>query len=67
MNSTFRYILIGLGILIAILIVWYFINIVAYILISAVLALIGRPIVEALGKIRFRNLRIPKAIRALAA
>ena len=32
MNTTLRYILIGLGIIIAILTVWYFLNIVAYIL-----------------------------------
>lgn len=65
MNSTFRYILIGLGIILAILTIWYFIHIVAYILISAVIALIGRPIVELLGKIRLRKFKLPKWVRAL--
>lgn len=65
MNSTIRYILIGLGIILAIITIWYFSNIVAYILISAVLALIGRPIVELLGKIHIRKIKIPKALRAL--
>jgi predicted PurR-regulated permease PerM len=65
MNQTFRYILIGLGIVLAILTIWYFIHIVAYILISAVIALIGRPLVELLGKIRLYKLKIPKWVRAL--
>ncbi len=67
MNTTFRYILIGLGIIIAAIIIWYFIHIVAYILISAVLALIGRPLVELLGKIHIHKFRIPKWIRALVS
>lgn len=67
MNSTLRYILIGIGIIAAAIILWYFIHIVAYILLSAVLALMGRPIVDLLGKIRIRKLIIPKSIRALIA
>ena len=65
MNSTFRYILIGIGIIIAIITVWYFSSIVAYILISAVLALIGRPLVDILGKLHIRKIKIPKTMRAL--
>ena len=64
MNKTLRYILIGIGVVLAALVIWYFIHIVAYILIAAVLALIGRPVVDALGKIHIRKIRIPKAIRA---
>jgi predicted PurR-regulated permease PerM len=67
MNSTFRYILAGLGIILAAFVIWYFIHIVAYILISAVLALIGRPIVELLGNIHIRKIRIPISLRALLA
>jgi predicted PurR-regulated permease PerM len=65
MNTTLRNILIGLGIILAVLSIWYFIHIVAYILISAVLALIGQPVVELLGNVRYRQIKIPKAIRAL--
>jgi predicted PurR-regulated permease PerM len=64
MSTTFRYILIGLGIILAAVVIWYFINIVAYVLISAVLALIGRPIVDMMGSLRIRNIKIPKAINA---
>lgn len=67
MNSTLRYILIGLGIILGAFIIWYFIHIVAYILIAAVLALIGRPIVELLGKVHIKKISIPKSIRALLA
>ncbi len=67
MNKTWRYILIGLGVVLAVLFVWYFIHVIAYILIAAVLALIGKPIVDLLGKIKIRRFRIPKAIRAMIA
>jgi predicted PurR-regulated permease PerM len=65
MNPTFKYVLIGLGIIILLAAIWYFQNIVAYILISAVLALLGKPVVDLMGKIRYRNLFIPIYIRAL--
>lgn len=67
MKPGLRYFLIGLGIIIFIIAAWYFQNIVAYILISAVLALIGKPVVDLLGKIRIRQFGIPKPIRALIA
>lgn len=65
MNSTFRYILIGLGIVLILFIIWYFIHIVAYILIAAVIALIGRPLVELLGRIKIYKFELPKWFRAL--
>ncbi|MBN1599525.1 MAG: AI-2E family transporter [Bacteroidales bacterium] len=64
MNSSLRYILIGLGIILAILCIWYFINIVAYILVSVVLALVGKPIVDLLGKIHIGKIKLPKPLRA---
>ncbi len=67
MNQTFRYILIIAGIAVAGFIVWYFSHIFAYILISAVFSLIGRPLVDILGKVTIRKRQIPKAFRALFA
>lgn len=67
MNQVIRYILIGLGILIGVFIIWYFSNIVAYILISVVLSFIGRPLVDILGRIKIRNKNIPISLRALAS
>ncbi len=66
-SKTFRNILFAVGIIIIILILWYFKNIVAYILISAILALVGRPVVDVLGKIRVKSFRLPKALRAVIA
>jgi predicted PurR-regulated permease PerM len=67
MPKTLKYILFGLGFLLIIGSIWYFINIVAYILLSAVFALIGRPIVDVLGKIKYKRFEIPKCIRAFVA
>jgi predicted PurR-regulated permease PerM len=67
MKPGLKYFLIGLGIVILIAAIWYFRNIVAYILISAVLALIGKPVVDLLGRIRVKNIGIPKSVRAFIA
>ena len=64
MNQTFRYIVIAISILTGVFLIWYFSHIVAYILISAVLSLIGRPLVDLLGRIKFKNKKIPKTLRA---
>jgi predicted PurR-regulated permease PerM len=65
MSTTARNILIVAGLLVAGYLIWYFNNIVLYILSSLVLALIGRPIFDALGKVRFRRLFLPDAVRSL--
>ncbi len=64
MSKTARYIFIVAGIIILGFILWYFKSIVAYILISLVLSLIGHPVVEFLGKLKFRRIRMPKSLRA---
>ncbi|MCF8381244.1 MAG: AI-2E family transporter [Bacteroidales bacterium] len=65
MNSTSRYILIALGVLLTGFLLWYFSNIVIYIVVSAVLSLIGAPIVDLLGKIQYRNFKLPSWLKAL--
>lgn len=65
MNQNLRYVLIGAGIITGLIAIWYFQNIVAYILISGVLALIGRPIVVLLGKVHIKGIYLPKWLRAL--
>ena len=60
MAKLYKYI-IGIGVAaIVIFLVWYFFNIVAYILISAVFALIGKPLVDALLKIRIGRFHLSK-------
>jgi predicted PurR-regulated permease PerM len=64
MKEIGKYFLIILGLAFLVFILWFLKSIVAYILISAVISLIGNPLVNVLGKIRFRNFIIPRALRA---
>lgn len=48
----------------AMIVVWYFARVVAYIIISAILAVIGRPMVSRLSEMRFRGQRMPRAVAA---
>ena len=64
MNSFCKYLLIILGLAVLGYVLWYFSSIVAYILIAAVLALIGGPVVSLLNRIKIRKFKIPRAISA---
>lgn len=64
LNNRTRYLLLGLGTAILVFLTWYFSNIVSYILISAVLATMGRPLVRWLSRWHFRKLRLGKGISA---
>lgn len=65
MKTTFRNILIFLGILLLLAIVWFFRSIVVYILVSGVLSIMGRPLVELFGRIRIKKWKLPRALSAL--
>ena len=67
MNSVIKYILTALGLLVLVLAIWYFKNVVAYVLIAAILSLIGRPIVDFLQKAKIKKWRMPKSISAIIA
>ncbi len=67
MNKLARYITLGIGIAVVLFLLWYFSNVVAYILISAVLSLVGKPIVDLIGRIKIRNWHPPKALGAAIA
>jgi len=66
MNKITRYIVIALIAGAVGFILWYFKHIVAYILISGVLSLIGRPIIELLEKIKVKGKHIPDGLQAFA-
>lgn len=53
------------GVILTVFMVWYFSNIVAYVLISAVLSIIGQPLVRRLHKIKIRKFSLPKSVCAL--
>ena len=65
MNKTARYIFSAIGIVLLGFILWYFKNIVLYILLSLVLSLLGRPIFDLLGRIRIRKHCLPSAVRSI--
>ncbi len=65
MSKNLRYLFITLGVVLVGFILWYFKSIVAYLLISSVFALIGRPLVQFLNKIQYKKIRIPNAVSAL--
>ena len=50
----------------ALFLVWYFSAIVAYILVAAVLAVVGAPLVRRLERLRLRGRRMPRSLAALA-
>ena len=65
MKATLRNILIFSGVLLLLACAWYFRNIVVYILVSGVLSIMGRPLVDLLCRIRIKKWFFPRAISAL--
>jgi predicted PurR-regulated permease PerM len=65
MKATLRNILIFFGVLLLLACAWYFRNIVVYILVSGVLSIMGRPLVDLLCKIRIRKWFFPRSLSAL--
>jgi predicted PurR-regulated permease PerM len=65
MTATLRNILIFFGILLLLACAWFFRNIVVYILVSGVLSIMGRPLVDLFCRIRIRKWVFPRALSAL--
>jgi len=65
MNSFCRYLLIILGVAILGYVLWYFSNVLAYILVAAVLSLVGRPLIGLLGRVRIGRFRLPDGLSAM--
>ncbi len=65
MNNFLRYFLITLGVVLLGFLLWYFSSIVAYVLIAGVFALIGRPVVDLLSKVRIWRFNMPRSLSAL--
>ena len=64
MRNYYKHIIVILGILLVGFAIWFFRSIVAYIVVSAVLSLIGAPIVNFLSRLKIRNIKIPKGVCA---
>jgi len=67
MNSTVRTLGIVLLLALAIYLAWYFSAILAYILISAVLSMMGHPMVRFLDTLHIGRFRFPHALSAVVA
>ncbi|HCT29354.1 MAG TPA: AI-2E family transporter [Bacteroidales bacterium] len=67
MNTLAKYITVGAIVALVGFLLWYFSSIVVYILISAVLSLMGKPIVDLITKIKIKNWHLPKSLGAAVA
>lgn len=67
MDSRLRYIIGFIGIALLIFGFWYFRSIVAYILISAAISILGQPILRLLKKIRIKKRALPAGFKAAIA
>lgn len=65
MNRTFRIIISILLALTGVLFVWYFSNIVFYILAAGVISVIGRPLVDFLDELKAGRFRLPHVVSTL--
>ena len=65
MKATLRNILIFLAILLFLACLWFFRNILVYILVSGILSIMGRPLVNLFCRIKIKRLVFPRALSAL--
>jgi len=65
MNRRLNLFLVVLGVLIFIFIIWYFRIVVTYILISAIISIIGQPISKQISRIKIKSKEIPSGVIAL--
>lgn len=65
MNQGVKLALAIIGVVLFVWGIWYFSSIVAYVLVAAVISLIGRPVTDFLLKISIRGKSIPSSIAAL--
>jgi len=65
MSPALRYTITIAGVLLFLFLIWYFSHIVVYVLVSLVLALIGRPVFDFLGRLRLGKLSLPASVRSL--
>lgn len=67
MNKVTKTILSIIGFIVLLLLLWYLRSLVIYIVISLILTLIGRPLVNKINAIKIGKIQIPNAVSALLA
>ena len=60
MNTLTKYTLIAAGTFLAGFIAWYFKDIIIYLVVSAIIAMIGRPLVNFITGIKIKNFKFPR-------
>jgi len=65
--NRYRWMIISLSLVLLGLLVWYVGELFIYLLISAVIALIGRPIIKVLDRVQIRQWQLPDSIKAVIA
>ncbi len=65
MNNKYRIFFAAFGFLLTLFMIWYFSAIVIYVIISAVLSMIGHPLVRRLDKIKIWKFSFPHSLSAL--
>ncbi|MCE2496713.1 MAG: AI-2E family transporter [Flavobacteriales bacterium] len=65
MNQRTRQIIGGISLILFLALLWYVRSLVVYFIISAILALIGRPLMNHLNNVRIRDRHLPSWARAL--
>lgn len=65
MNKLSKYLVVGVVTAVILFLAWYFSSILTCILISAVLALIGKPVMNFLNSVQIGKFKIPRALSAL--
>jgi predicted PurR-regulated permease PerM len=64
MNKLARYIIITAVVALIAFLAWYFSNILACLIIAAVFSIIGKPLMQTLGKMRIKNYKLPRVLCA---
>ncbi len=67
MKKNYKIILLIIGVLFTAFMIWYFSSIVVYILVSAVLSMIGHPLVRFFDKIKIWKFHIPHGLSSFLA
>ncbi len=65
MNKTMKYTIGGVAAVATLFLVWYFSDIVLDIIVAAILAIIGRPLVRMIEKIHIKKFKVPNWLAAL--
>ncbi len=64
-SGVVKYIALILGAIITIFIIWYLRSLIFFILVSFVLSLVGRPIVDLLDRVKYERFKVPRILSAL--